>query len=41
MTAATNETKSNIMKSMGGSWTNISTNDWKFAAIQQIGLNIS
>lgn len=41
MTAATNETKSNIMKSMGGSWTNTSTTDWKFAAIQQIGLSIS
>lgn len=26
---------------MGGSWANTSTNDWKFAAIQQIGLTIS
>jgi hypothetical protein len=34
MTAATNETKSNIMKSMGGSFATTSTNDWKFAAIQ-------
>ena len=41
MTAATSETKSNIMKSMGGSWANTSTSDWKFAAIQQIGLSIS
>ena len=26
---------------MGGSWANTSTSDWKFAAIQQIGLCIS
>jgi hypothetical protein len=26
---------------MGGSWANTSTSDWKFAAIQQMGLCIS
>jgi len=41
MSAATGSTSSTFKSSMGGGFQHISTLDWKFAAIQQIGLIIS
>jgi len=39
--AATGSTKTSFKSSMGGGFSNTSSLDWKFAAIQQIGLTIS
>jgi len=41
VTAASGATQNTFEKSMGGGFTVTSTHDWKFAAIQQIGLIIS
>lgn len=41
VTAATNRTSGNLKAAMGGSFALRSTNDWLFAAMQQIGLLIS
>jgi len=41
LTACQGLVKANFTKSMGGGFTTTSTHDWKFSAIQQIGLAIS
>ena len=41
LTAATGSTSTTFKSSMGGGFSNVSALDWKFAAIQQIGLTIS
>ena len=41
VSAATNQTLDTFKSSMGGSLASKSTSDWKFAALQQIGLIIS
>ena len=41
LSAATGSTSNTFKSSMGGGFSNISSLDWKFAAIQQIGLTIS
>lgn len=41
LTACQGSVKANFQKSMGGGYATTSTHDWKFSAIQQIGLVIS